>query len=192
MGWQVLVAPKGTPDPVVGQLAADLRKLLETPDLRSRLERIGMPFRPLFSAEPVRFIEGEQKLRWPRRRWYAARKHTVSELSHSWNPLRSTPGSHSRDRVVRRTGRVGSMRGAQRRLFRAHPRRSRRLPPQEHSPRLGWRSVGENPQGLPRGDRPISREPCWARTPHGFLGAGRRTSVRKAKMPRPQTNASCD
>jgi tripartite-type tricarboxylate transporter receptor subunit TctC len=66
MGWQVLVAPpKGTPDPVVGQLAADLRKLLETPDLRSRLERIGMPFRPLFSAEPVRFIEGEQKLRWP-------------------------------------------------------------------------------------------------------------------------------
>jgi tripartite-type tricarboxylate transporter receptor subunit TctC len=65
MGWQVLVAPKGTPKSVVGQLTADLRKALESPDLRSRLDHIGMPFRPLFSAELVRFIEAEQRLWWP-------------------------------------------------------------------------------------------------------------------------------
>jgi tripartite-type tricarboxylate transporter receptor subunit TctC len=65
VGWQVLVAPKGTPDSVVAQLVADLRKALEAPDLRTRLERIGMPFRPLFSDELVRFIEREQKLWWP-------------------------------------------------------------------------------------------------------------------------------
>jgi tripartite-type tricarboxylate transporter receptor subunit TctC len=65
MGWQVLVAPKGTPESVVGQLAADLRKALESPDLRARLEHIGMPFRPLFSVELVRFIEAEQRLWWP-------------------------------------------------------------------------------------------------------------------------------
>jgi tripartite-type tricarboxylate transporter receptor subunit TctC len=65
MGWQVLVAPKGTPESVVGQLATDLRKALGAPDLRTRLEQIGMPFRPLFSLELVRFIEGEQKLWWP-------------------------------------------------------------------------------------------------------------------------------
>jgi tripartite-type tricarboxylate transporter receptor subunit TctC len=65
MGWQVLVAPKGTPESVVAQLVADLRKALEAPDLRARLEQIGMPFRPLFSLELVRFIESEQKLWWP-------------------------------------------------------------------------------------------------------------------------------
>jgi tripartite-type tricarboxylate transporter receptor subunit TctC len=62
MGWQVLVAPKGTPDSVVAQLVADLRKVVEAADLRARLEQIGMPFRPLFSLELVRFIEDEQKL----------------------------------------------------------------------------------------------------------------------------------
>jgi tripartite-type tricarboxylate transporter receptor subunit TctC len=65
MGWQALVAPKGTPGSAVKQLATDLRKALEAPDLRSQLERIGMPFRPMFSVELVRFIEGEQKLWWP-------------------------------------------------------------------------------------------------------------------------------
>jgi tripartite-type tricarboxylate transporter receptor subunit TctC len=65
MGWQALVAPKGTPESAVGQLAADLRKALQAPDLRSRLEQIGMPFRPIFSVELVRFIESEQKLWWP-------------------------------------------------------------------------------------------------------------------------------
>jgi tripartite-type tricarboxylate transporter receptor subunit TctC len=65
MGWQALVAPKGTPESVVRQLAADLRKALDAPDLRTRLELVGMPFRPMFSAELLRFIESEQKLWWP-------------------------------------------------------------------------------------------------------------------------------
>jgi len=64
-GWFTLVAPKGTPGPIVEQLGDNLRKALETPDVRARLEKIGTPFRPIFSAELVRFIEAEQRLWWP-------------------------------------------------------------------------------------------------------------------------------
>jgi tripartite-type tricarboxylate transporter receptor subunit TctC len=65
MGWQVLVAPKGTPESAVKRLAADLRNGLGASALRARLEQVGMPFRPLFSVELVRFIQGEQKFWWP-------------------------------------------------------------------------------------------------------------------------------
>jgi tripartite-type tricarboxylate transporter receptor subunit TctC len=65
IGWQALVAPKGTPAAIVQQLGDDLRKALNTPDVRSRIERTGTPFRPIFSAELVRFIESEQRLWWP-------------------------------------------------------------------------------------------------------------------------------
>jgi tripartite-type tricarboxylate transporter receptor subunit TctC len=65
VGFLVLVAPKGTPAPIVHQLGDDLRKALEAPDVRSRIEQTGTSFRPIFSAELVRFIESEQRLWWP-------------------------------------------------------------------------------------------------------------------------------
>lgn len=65
VGWTALFAPKGTPEAIVRQLVDDLRKALEDPDVRSRIEQIGSPFRPIFAADLARFIEAEQKLWWP-------------------------------------------------------------------------------------------------------------------------------
>jgi tripartite-type tricarboxylate transporter receptor subunit TctC len=65
IGWQALFAPKGTPLAIVQQLGDDLGKALNMPDVRSRIEHTGTPFRPIFSAELVRFIESEQRLWWP-------------------------------------------------------------------------------------------------------------------------------
>jgi tripartite-type tricarboxylate transporter receptor subunit TctC len=65
IGWQVLVAPKGTPEGIVRQLVGDLRRTLEAPDVSKRLGHTGTPFRPMFAAELASFIETEQKLWWP-------------------------------------------------------------------------------------------------------------------------------
>jgi len=65
VGWTALAAPKGTPEAIVQQLCQDLRKALEAPDVRTRFEQIGSPFRPIVGAEAARFIEAEQKLWWP-------------------------------------------------------------------------------------------------------------------------------
>ena len=65
VGWTALFAPKGTPEAIVRQLVDDLRKALEDPDVRSRFEQIGSPFRPIFADDLARFIEAEQKLWWP-------------------------------------------------------------------------------------------------------------------------------
>jgi tripartite-type tricarboxylate transporter receptor subunit TctC len=65
MGWQALVAPKGTPAVIVHQLVDDLRKAMEVPDVRARMGHVGTPFRPTFSTELARFVEAEQRLWWP-------------------------------------------------------------------------------------------------------------------------------
>jgi tripartite-type tricarboxylate transporter receptor subunit TctC len=63
VGFLPLVAPKGTPAPIVQRLAEDLRRALET--VRTRLEHVGTPMPLIFSTELVRFIESEQRLWWP-------------------------------------------------------------------------------------------------------------------------------
>lgn len=65
MGWQALVAPNGTPAPVVQQLVDDLRRAMEVPDVRTRMGHVGTPFRPIFSPELAQFIEAEERLWWP-------------------------------------------------------------------------------------------------------------------------------
>jgi tripartite-type tricarboxylate transporter receptor subunit TctC len=65
VGWVALMAPKGTPEAIVAQVSEDLRKVLETADVRARLEQTGTPFRAVFTADLARFIEAEQKLWWP-------------------------------------------------------------------------------------------------------------------------------
>lgn len=65
VGWTALFAPRGTPQAIVQQLSEDLRKVMEAPDVRARLEQIGTPFQPIFTADLARFIESEQKLWWP-------------------------------------------------------------------------------------------------------------------------------
>ena len=41
MGWQALVAPKGTPAAIVQQLVDDLRNAMEVPDVRTRMGHVG-------------------------------------------------------------------------------------------------------------------------------------------------------
>jgi tripartite-type tricarboxylate transporter receptor subunit TctC len=65
VGWQALVAPKGTPEAIIQQLREDLRKVLQDPHLQTRLEQIGTPFQPMSTADVIRFIEAEQKRWWP-------------------------------------------------------------------------------------------------------------------------------
>ena len=65
VGWTALFAPRGTAQAVIQQLSEDLRKVMEEPDVRARLEKTGSPFRPIFAADLARFIESEQKLWWP-------------------------------------------------------------------------------------------------------------------------------
>lgn len=65
IGWNVLSAPKGTPEVIARKIADDLRKALAAPEVEKRVEQIGTPFRPLFGAELTQFIDSEQKLWWP-------------------------------------------------------------------------------------------------------------------------------
>jgi tripartite-type tricarboxylate transporter receptor subunit TctC len=65
VGWIALVAPRGTPDGIVQQLSGDLRKALEAPEARTRLEQTGRLVRPMSPVEAMRFIEAEQALWWP-------------------------------------------------------------------------------------------------------------------------------
>src|SRR5262245_18356074 len=65
IGWQAVAARAGTPEPIMTQLAADLRKTMEAPDVRARLDQIGTPFQPIYGTDVVRFIAAEQKLWWP-------------------------------------------------------------------------------------------------------------------------------
>jgi tripartite-type tricarboxylate transporter receptor subunit TctC len=65
VGWSALLAPRGTPHAIVEQLREDLRKALDDAHLQTRLAQIGTPFRPMSTADVIRFIETDQKLWWP-------------------------------------------------------------------------------------------------------------------------------
>jgi tripartite-type tricarboxylate transporter receptor subunit TctC len=64
VGWSGIFAPNGVPDVIIRRLAASIRQVLETPDIKTRLEQTGTPYRPLFAGDFARFIEAEQKLWW--------------------------------------------------------------------------------------------------------------------------------
>ena len=40
-GWGAMLAPKGTPAPVIAKVNADLRKVLDTPEVLKRLHHLG-------------------------------------------------------------------------------------------------------------------------------------------------------
>lgn len=59
-GWQVLVAPAGTPSAIVQKINRDLIKALADPDARARLTRLGRDERPMSPAETLAFVQAEQ------------------------------------------------------------------------------------------------------------------------------------
>jgi tripartite-type tricarboxylate transporter receptor subunit TctC len=60
-GWQAMVAPVGTPDPIVRKVSEDLRKALNDPAVVKRLAALGRYNRPMTPAETTDFIHREQE-----------------------------------------------------------------------------------------------------------------------------------
>ena len=61
-GWQVVVAPNGTPEPIASQVSKDLRQVLTNPDTMSRLVARGSYPRPMTPTEAESFVREQQQL----------------------------------------------------------------------------------------------------------------------------------
>jgi tripartite-type tricarboxylate transporter receptor subunit TctC len=62
MGWFPLLAPTGTPQPIVDKVNADLRTILAQPELQKRFRDLGTFVRPMSPDEVTAFISNEQKV----------------------------------------------------------------------------------------------------------------------------------
>jgi tripartite-type tricarboxylate transporter receptor subunit TctC len=60
-GWQVLVAPVGTPAPIVAKVSADLTKALNDPDLKQKLGQFGNYPRPMTPEQTQAFVNQQQE-----------------------------------------------------------------------------------------------------------------------------------
>jgi tripartite-type tricarboxylate transporter receptor subunit TctC len=61
-GWQVVVAPIGTPEAIVQKASDDLRAVLVKPELRDKLAARGSHVRPATAAEALDFVKSQQEL----------------------------------------------------------------------------------------------------------------------------------
>jgi tripartite-type tricarboxylate transporter receptor subunit TctC len=59
-GWQVLLAPKGTPQPIVDKISADLSKLVNDPDFQKRLATIGSYSHAMTPDQVLAFVKQQQ------------------------------------------------------------------------------------------------------------------------------------
>jgi tripartite-type tricarboxylate transporter receptor subunit TctC len=59
-GWQVLVAPLGTPAPIVSKISVDLAKVVNDPDFKQRLSNIGSYSRAMTPEQVLAFVQKEQ------------------------------------------------------------------------------------------------------------------------------------
>ncbi len=59
-GWQVLLAPLGTPQPIVSKVSADLSKVVSDPDFKKRLGNIGSYSRAMTPEQVLAFVKKEQ------------------------------------------------------------------------------------------------------------------------------------
>jgi tripartite-type tricarboxylate transporter receptor subunit TctC len=59
LAWYALFAPRGTPEPVVARLDAEVEKILQMPDVRSKMAELGAEPRYMSAAELTRFVSVE-------------------------------------------------------------------------------------------------------------------------------------
>ena len=64
-GWQVLVAPLGTPDAIIGLVSQDLRKVVSDPELQKTIAQRGSYARAMSPAETTAFIQAQQQMWQP-------------------------------------------------------------------------------------------------------------------------------
>ena len=60
-GWQILVAPNGTPDAIIQKVSADLAKVVNDPDIKRKLAQLGSYTRAMTPAEATAFVQNEQQ-----------------------------------------------------------------------------------------------------------------------------------
>jgi tripartite-type tricarboxylate transporter receptor subunit TctC len=61
VGGQAVVAPVGTPEPIIAKVSADLRRVLEDPEIRKQFAARGAYVRPMTPAEVLAFIDAQQR-----------------------------------------------------------------------------------------------------------------------------------
>jgi tripartite-type tricarboxylate transporter receptor subunit TctC len=59
-GWQVLVAPLGTPEPIIKKVEADLTKVVADPDFQKLLANVGSYSYAMNAKEALAFVEQQQ------------------------------------------------------------------------------------------------------------------------------------
>jgi tripartite-type tricarboxylate transporter receptor subunit TctC len=64
-GWIVLMAPAGTPEPIIQKVNSDLRKVVAMPEVVERFQALGTYTRDLTPAETGEFMRSEERLWWP-------------------------------------------------------------------------------------------------------------------------------
>ena len=60
-GWQVLVAPIGTPEQIIAKISEDLRKVVSDPDFKKTIATRGSYTRALSPKEAIAFVQAEQQ-----------------------------------------------------------------------------------------------------------------------------------
>jgi tripartite-type tricarboxylate transporter receptor subunit TctC len=60
-GWQVMVAPLGTPAPIISKVSADLGKAMSDPDFKKNLGNIGSYSRAMTPDEVLAFVTEQQQ-----------------------------------------------------------------------------------------------------------------------------------
>jgi tripartite-type tricarboxylate transporter receptor subunit TctC len=58
--WHGVFAPAGTPKPIVDKMAAEMKRILELPDVKDKLFEIGAVASPMTPEDFAKFIEGER------------------------------------------------------------------------------------------------------------------------------------
>jgi tripartite-type tricarboxylate transporter receptor subunit TctC len=61
--WFALMAPKGTPEPIVAKLNAAVTEILKDPDIQAQFAKLGVQAAPMSIPETAKFIE-EERVRW--------------------------------------------------------------------------------------------------------------------------------
>ena len=61
-GWEVLVAPLNTPDPIIQKVSADLQQAASQPDLQKKLAQLGSYTRPMTAPETTTFVHKQQNI----------------------------------------------------------------------------------------------------------------------------------
>ena len=72
-GWNVMLAPVGTPDAIINKINADMRTTTDDPEVKQKLAALGAFVRPMSPSEVTAFSQEQQKL------WRPVAEHVAKE-----------------------------------------------------------------------------------------------------------------